>query len=152
MPRSYGLRPEADGLLAWDWVEERLATARNYWISSTRPDGRPHAMPVWGVWVQGAVVFGTHRASRKARNLAANASIAVHLESGDEAVILEGRAVEATDRSLLSAYVEAYERKYSVRPDPSDKENVTLMVRPRRALAWREPDFVSSATRWEFGE
>jgi hypothetical protein len=78
--------------------------------------------------------------------------VVVHLESGDEAVILEGRAVEATDPSLLSAYVEAYERKYSLRPDPADEENVTLMVRPTRALAWRETDFVSSATRWEFGE
>jgi hypothetical protein len=78
--------------------------------------------------------------------------VVVHLESGDEAVILEGRAVEATDRALISAYVEAYEKKYSFRPDPADKGTVTLMVQPERALAWREADFVSSATRWEFGE
>ncbi|MEI6136703.1 MAG: pyridoxamine 5'-phosphate oxidase family protein [Chloroflexota bacterium] len=29
----------------------RLRTAMNYWIATTRPDGRPHAAPVWGVWL-----------------------------------------------------------------------------------------------------
>ena len=41
------------GLLPWSWAAERLAKARTYWLATTRPDGRPHAMPVWGVWLAG---------------------------------------------------------------------------------------------------
>jgi len=59
-------------------------------------DGLPHAVPVWGVWVDGALYFGTDRRSRKARNLATNQGAVVHLESGDDAVILEGFAEEIT--------------------------------------------------------
>ena len=72
-PRFRGLpiRPpdEGSGLLSWAWAEERLARSRSYWLSTTRPDGSPHAMPVWGVWLDGAVLFDTHPLSRKAANL-----------------------------------------------------------------------------------
>ena len=152
MPRTYGLHPESEGsgLLPWDWAEARLGAARNYWIASARPDGRPHAMPVWAIWLAGAVIFGTDRKSRKAMNLAGNPFTVVHLESGDEVVILEGRALEATDPDLLRNYAAAYKSKYAIGLDLTDKGNVTLMVRPERAFAWREADFPSSATRWEF--
>lgn len=58
-------------------------------------------MPVWGIWLGGAVYFGTDRRSRKAKNLAANPSLVIHLESGDDAVILEGAAEEVDDRGLI---------------------------------------------------
>src|SRR4051794_40830493 len=90
MPEGYGISRESDGLLPWSWAEERLEASHNYWIVTASPDGRPHAMPVWGVWTGGALYFATSRASRKGRNLAANPRLVVHLESGDEAVILEG--------------------------------------------------------------
>jgi nitroimidazol reductase NimA-like FMN-containing flavoprotein (pyridoxamine 5'-phosphate oxidase superfamily) len=141
---------EAQGLLPWEWAEERLAVARNDWIASTKPDGRPHVMPVWGVWLDGALLFATDRISRKGKNLAANPFVVVHLESGDEAVILEGRALEVTDPAALRSYAAAYEAKYAFRPDVNEKGNVTLGVRPKRAFAWKETDFPSSPTRWEF--
>ncbi len=136
--------------MPWEWAETRLVASRNYWIASSRPDGRPHVMPVWGVWLAGALLFATDRKSRKAKNLAANPFVSVHLESGDEVVILEGRAVEVSDPAVLRPYAEAYDAKYAYRPDVTDTGNVTLMVRPVRAFAWREADFPSSATRWEF--
>ena len=74
----------------------------------------------------------------------------MHLESGDQTVILEGRAREVTDAALLKQYAAAYHRKYRHRPDPSDPEQVTYAVRPRKGLAWRERDFPESATRWRF--
>lgn len=49
MPAGYGISAESDGRLDWAWLDSRLETARNYWVASTRPDGRPHVMPVWGV-------------------------------------------------------------------------------------------------------
>ena len=68
---GYGLLPESEGkgLLPWNWVTERLERSRNYWIATTRPDGRPHVMPVWGVWMEDALYFGTDPASVKGRNI-----------------------------------------------------------------------------------
>ena len=71
--RGYGLgdAPADGSVLAWPTVVEWLVESRNYWISSTRPDGRPHAMPVWGLWIDGTLWFSTDPVSVKARNLAA---------------------------------------------------------------------------------
>ena len=52
---GYGLSESEEGMLSWGWAVERLVAARNYWVSTTRPDGRPHAMPVWGVWLDDAL-------------------------------------------------------------------------------------------------
>lgn len=150
MPAGYGIRQDSAGLLPWSWVDERMARSRNYWVVTTRPDGRPHARPVWGVWVDGCFYFGTDRRSRKARNLAENPALLVHLESGDEAVILEGVAEEVTDGAVLARYADAYEAKYQFRPDPGDAGGVTYALRHQVAFAWLESDFPGSATRWQF--
>jgi pyridoxine/pyridoxamine 5'-phosphate oxidase len=148
MPASYGLRPPEAGLLSWAGAAEKLAKARNYWVATTRPDGRPHAVPVWGVWLDGVFSFATERASRKARNLAANPAVAVHLESGDDAVMLEGRAWEVTQPSRRAAFDDAYFAKYAVRLADVPGEVSVWAVRPRVALAWQEKDFPGTATRW----
>jgi hypothetical protein len=74
----------------------------------------------------------------------------VHLESGDDVVILEGRVEEARDADLLRRFTDAYEQKYAVRPNPSSPGDVTYLMRRRVALVWSEKDFPESATRWEF--
>src|SRR4029079_2098504 len=109
-----------------------------------------HAMPVWGLWMDGAVMFSTGRGSVKARNIARDAELVVHLESGDELVIIEGRAEVETDKQVLGRFVEAYHTKYDFRPDPDDAEGMYYRVRPRVVLAWTEKDFQDSAARWEF--
>lgn len=146
---EYGIHSEDEGMLDWDWVDERVAASRNYWICTTRPDGRPHAAPVWGVWVDGTLYFGSGSSSQKARNLAANPNVVVHLESGDEVVILEGVAevVTAPDPALSERVSDAYEAKYGMR---SDSIEGYYAVRPGVAFAWREQDFPTSATRWRF--
>jgi len=57
IPASYGIPLDGSGAekLPWSWAVERLSAAHNYWICTTRPDGRPHAVPVWGVWLDDAV-------------------------------------------------------------------------------------------------
>jgi general stress protein 26 len=140
---------EGSGLFPWSHVAERMTESRNYWIGTTCPDGRPHVMPVWGVWVEGAFYFATSRTSVKGRNIAADPRISVHLESGDDAIILEGVAEKATDRQLLVKYADVYDEKYQYRPDPDDAGSITLTLQPRIAFAWLEKDFPGSATRWQ---
>ena len=150
-PDSYGLREGATApgeRLPWDEVERWLTASRNYWICTVRPDGRPHAMPVWGIWLDRALAFSTHPSSRKGRNLAANPERVAHVESGDEVAILEGRAEALEPGGLLERFVEAYEGKYGFRIEPSQRALGLFVVRPRVVFAWREADFVDSATRW----
>ena len=102
-------------MLPWSWAEKRLQAARNYWIVTTGADGEPSAAPVWGVWADGAVYFGTNPRSRKGRNLARDPRAVVHLESGDEVVILHGE-VELAE--IEKSIADAYEAKYKYRPPP----------------------------------
>jgi len=148
---GYGISKGSKGRLPWSWAEKRLTASRNYWIVSASPAGRPHAMPVWGLWLDGAVWFSTDRASRKGRNVEANPDIVIHLESGDEVVILEGTAEEVTDGPVLARFVDAYEEKYGFRMDLDEPIGLVYQVRPRTALGWLEPEFPTSATRWRFG-
>ena len=150
VPPLYGLKPRKK-YLPFSHVEKRLAKSRNYWVCTTRPDGRPHSIPVWGFWIDGAVYFGTARASRKAANLAHNPAVSVHLESGDDVVILEGTAMEVdlankpTLKKLDGASRAKYKMPLMVVPD-----SVVYSVRPRVVLAWTEQDFPNNATRWRF--
>ena len=150
-PILYGA-PAPDGeLLPWSWADDRLRQARNYWVVSVRPSGRPHSRPVWGVWLNETFYFSTSRRSHKGRNLAANPEVVIHLESGDEAVIFEGIVEEISeDPANFNAFADAYETKYpGFRPKFNPGE-VTYRVVPRQAFAWREADFQSSTTRWQF--
>jgi len=152
IPAGYGVPTDGSGgeRLPWSWAVERLEAARNYWICTTRMDGRPHASPVWGLWLDEGVWFSTGRTTVKARNLARSPAVVVHLESGDETVILEGEVAEATDGDALARYAAAYKAKYGHRPDPAEPSNVTYVLRPSVAQTWRERDYPQTATRWLF--
>jgi PPOX class probable F420-dependent enzyme len=146
-PDVYGISEAPEGLLDWAWADERLASARNYWVVTAGPDGRPHAAPVWALWLDEAVVFSTHPNSRKARNLAHDPRVVIHLESGDEVVILEGRAESVT---LDDRIADDYESKYGYRPDPVKRSEGWYRLRPTLAYAWLESDYPNTATRFTF--
>lgn len=142
--------------LPWSRVSELLAAARCYWVCTTRPDGRPHAVPVWGLWLDNVFYFSTSRRSRKARNIAANPNVVVHLESGDPAVILEGTATDIADPPLLARFAEVYEAKYDWRPGDGGwaeflRGSAVYAVRPRVGFTFQE-DLANTATRWRFEE
>jgi hypothetical protein len=140
---GYGISNDDEGMLPWSWADERLAVSRNYWIVTSGEDGEPSAAPVWGVWADGAVYFGTNPRSRKGRNLARDPRAVIHLESGDEVVILHG---EVEIYEVEDSILDAYEAKYGYRPPGKS----LFRLRPRRALAWLEADFPKTATRFDF--
>jgi len=107
-------------------------------------------MPVWGLWFDEAFYFSTDRNSQKGRNLASNPALTVHLESGDDAVILEGIAEEVNDPADFSQFADAYGRKYQWRLEYGKPGSVVYALRPCVAFAWSERDFTRSATRWIF--
>jgi len=142
---SYGIPADREGMLPWSFVAESLATDRTFWASTTRPDGRPHARPVWGVWVDGRFHCGGGERTRRVRNLAANPAVTVHRESDEEVVIVEGTAERVTDAERLERIDAAYEAKYDVQHGTP-----VFSVHPDAVLAWR--DYATDATRWTFEE
>lgn len=144
------------GMLSWAFVEHRMRTAVNYWIASAGGDGRPHAVPVWGAWLDEAFFFvGT---GRKIRNLRANPQAVVHLESGDEVVIVEGRFEEIglPSQEFLQRVDEEFVRKYGTyrpsehlngRSTSSFAPEGLFAVRPQVVIAWS--GMASDATRWK---
>ena len=158
MPPNYHIPTTHEGLLPWSHARERLEQARIYWIATTRPDGRPHVTPVWGVWVDELLYFDGNPTTRRGRNLALNPAVAVHVESGGagkDVVIVEGAAHEISkpDHALTRRIAAAYAAKYSSEgyepgPDAWDTGGLYVM-RPQVAFAWLA-DLTKESTRWHF--
>jgi general stress protein 26 len=153
LPAGYGSPSSPSGeRLPWARVEEWLTGARNYWLCTTRPDGRPHAKPVWGVWVDDMLLFSTSPDSVTARNVAAGSPLLVHLESGDQVAMFEGTPEPVRDSPLLERFTDLYEKKYNWRMDVSDPDTPILALRPESVLAWDAKDsFIDTAARWRLG-
>lgn len=149
---NYGVMPdEVSAMLTWDWVDRQMQAARNYWVSSVCSDGRPHSVPVWGAWVDGSLYFGTDKTSVKARNIARDNRVVVHLESGDETVIFEGRTVQArVSEEQLKTISERYVEKYELDPQLEDSGDLLLRLIPKKVMAWLERDYPATATYWLF--
>lgn len=137
-------------MLPWAHAVERLERARYYWLATTRPDRRPHVTPLWGVWVDGGLYFDGPPTTRWGRNLAANPEVSVHLESGNDVVILEGLVEDLTTAAEVGAsVVKAWDAKYGrLHPDPCGSG--ILRLRPRTARAWSK-ESLEDGTRWHFG-
>lgn len=103
----------------WDDIERLLTDAQLYWIITVRADGRPHAVPLVGVWYDGAFAFCTGPDEQKQRNLDSNPHVAVTTgsmgangwDSGKD-VVVEGTAVRVTNVEALQALAEAWFAKY----------------------------------------
>ncbi len=139
-------------MLPWPDIRDRFERAANYWLATTRPDGRSHVTPIWGVWLDQAFYFDGIPTARWARNMAENPAVALHLESGTDVVILEGTGEDiasVSDRDLAARIVEAWDSKYGrLHPDPVAKG--LYRFRPRTARTWSA--FPDDATQWSFEE
>jgi len=149
LPAGYQMLTDASrgGLLPWRWAVERLTKAHNYWIGTVRPDGRPHMVPVWGCWLDDKFMFSTSRDSVKAHNIARNPNCVLCPENAAEAIMVEGKVEEVTDRALLERYLKIYNAKYNWNQDVT--QGPFFRVRPARVMAFVE-DGTGSATRWTF--
>lgn len=144
-----------DELLPWSWAQSRLESARNIWLATVRPNGRPNTRPVWGTWTADGFAFST--GGRAGADLAANPACAVHLEDGWECVIIvEGQAEIVGDRREREAFCLAYNEKYDWSAhatdtgvgDDSGAAGPMLLVRPEVAYGWLAN--LARATRWRW--
>jgi nitroimidazol reductase NimA-like FMN-containing flavoprotein (pyridoxamine 5'-phosphate oxidase superfamily) len=157
MPDGYGVPATTSGLAKWSDVEQRLISAQTYWLATTRPDGRPHVVPRWGVWLEGRFWYDGSPTTRHAVNLAANPACALHLASDDlQAVIVEGRSdptrapADGLGSRLAHAYAKYHSQGYAPEPDAwaaADGGGLRVLT-PHRALAWFA--FPADCTRFSF--
>jgi hypothetical protein len=149
-PLSFYGAPADHPLLDWSWVDEQLQSAGTFWVVGAGP-GAPHPRPVWGVWHDRRLLLSIGSPQLRAQ-LAAGSAVTVHLDSGIEVVVVEGRVHGGTDEPGALA---AYDAKYDWQYDVAQYGPLTD-VRPRRVLAWRSAGpagrdgFVASG-RWRFG-
>jgi nitroimidazol reductase NimA-like FMN-containing flavoprotein (pyridoxamine 5'-phosphate oxidase superfamily) len=140
------------GLFPWSWATERLTAATTYWIATVRPDGRPHAMPVWGVWLDDGFYFSSGTQSRKVRNLTENPRCVVACEVGEDQIILEGIAEQASDPELRRRFCDEYQTKYDW--DMEGFSEPFFVVHPTVVFGFTtgSGSFGESATRWVLDE
>ncbi|HEX4427062.1 MAG TPA: pyridoxamine 5'-phosphate oxidase family protein [Terriglobales bacterium] len=154
---GYGLPKTSKGLLPWKWATDRLSSSREYWIVTTRPNGAPHVMVVWGLWWENEFCFSTGSKSRKSRNLDKNPKCVVCNEKADEAVIVEGVAKRMKDRSRIREFMAMYGPKYKLDMSGMADDMISLkepifIVKPKKVFGLAEKTFATSATRWKFGK
>ena len=145
---GYGIGKSKTGMLPWEWAVKTLTESREYWIVTVRPDGRPHAMIIWGLWIDDAFWFGTGGKTQKARNLAKNPNCVVATQNAAEAVILEGVAELITDAAIRKKLEPTSLSKYGM--SGGDGSEPLYRVRPSRVFGLIEKSFPKTATRWTF--
>ncbi|MFY9264442.1 MAG: pyridoxamine 5'-phosphate oxidase family protein [Solirubrobacterales bacterium] len=148
-----------DQPLEWTWVERKLITSGSYWLVTTKPDGGPHARPVWGVYHDHTIWFSTGRSSVKGRNLAADPRCVLHVESADDVVIIDGTAelVETWDkvfesepsRTVLHTYMGKYVMtEAELAPSGELSDAALYRVWPHVINAWLEGAYPTTQSRW----
>lgn len=97
------------------WVEarNRFKEDRTYWLSTTRPDGKPHAVPLLAVWVDESLHFVASAASRRTEHLAHNPNCVISTQSEPLDLVVEGTATKVIDDARPHRVAEAYSSKYS---------------------------------------
>jgi hypothetical protein len=155
LPPGYGVEL-AENFIEWSDVESRLRESLHYWVSTTRPDGGPHVVPRWGVWLDGAFWYDGSPETVHVRNLASNPRCVLHLEDGEKAVIVEGRSIVPAPvagelgAKLAGEFARKYAPAYEPPPESWSGEGSGGLrsLRPERALAWTR--FPTDVTRYTF--
>jgi len=160
---DYGVPADPAEALPWSWAQQRLVVNKNYWVVTASSSGRPHSMPVWGVWLpeSDSFWFSCSPYARKARNIAENPQCVVTVDDTVECVSVEGnaRVVDLdADREAIDQMIAAYLSKYW--PDPEVhaemegflRGHTIVEVTPERAfgIIEREEEFSRRATRWRW--
>lgn len=146
---SYGLDQLGPKHASLSEIYDRIAAERNWWIATTSQT-HPHVSPVWGLICEDRMIFCCDPRSLKATNLKNNPHVALHLESGDNVVIVNASASLIAPTELPTTFADDYEAKYAYRPDPDDPNFRAYELHPTKIMSWQEAEVVETAARWRF--
>jgi nitroimidazol reductase NimA-like FMN-containing flavoprotein (pyridoxamine 5'-phosphate oxidase superfamily) len=156
--------PDAKAI-SWSDAEEQLKNAGVFWVSTVRPEGRPHVVPLLAVWLEGALYFGTSAGEQKAKNLATNTQVTITTgcNSFSEGldIVVEGEATVVHDGARLRRLRDAFVAKYGEGwRFPEGPGILFFEVTPIRAFGFGRGDVLAGGpwtagarynqTRWRF--
>lgn len=152
LPKEYGSPKKK---LAWDHVRKDLEEAPVYWVSSVRPDGRPHVVPRDGVWLDDTWYYGGSPKTVHNNNIEKNPEVVVHIGDGMKAIMVEGRSeFVKTDRPTGEKLAEMTNSKYAHYGYNNTYKEYTdrgiWAVTARRVIAWNV--LFEDATRFVFAD
>ena len=155
-------RFSTDGASPTPWTEGRtqLEDAEVFWLTTVRPDGRPHVTPLIAIWLDDCLYFCTGATERKAKNLARNPHCVIttgcnRLEGLD--IVVEGAANrtrhEPTLQRLAALWASKYDWHYAVSEGAfhGERGNVAhvYQVTPTTIFGFGKGK-IASQTRWRF--
>jgi general stress protein 26 len=99
--------------IPWSRAEQQLEKPADetttYFLTTVRPDGRPHVAGVGALWIDGKFYFVSGPGTRKSRNLAERADCVISVKLTDLDLVVEGTATRVTDESTLERLAKAYD-------------------------------------------
>ncbi|MDP9341321.1 MAG: pyridoxamine 5'-phosphate oxidase family protein [Actinomycetota bacterium] len=125
-------------------VDAFLGAQRTARVATSATDGTPHVVPLWFVWMGGALFVNTTRGNQSVRNLEANPRAAATVDDGQtyddlRGVVLTGPIQEATDDPRLPLVRESFGDRYFGGNRPSFelwRNRVFFRLDPERIVSW----------------
>ena len=132
---------------AFTRIDRLLRDEPVVWLSSVRPDGRPHLVPIWFSWDGREILIASKPNAQKIRNIRGNPMVMLALgeaEDDFDVALLEGTAelIEAPASAVLPASHLAKYRSQMAGIGLSPTEflatySQVIRIVPTRYLPWR---------------
>jgi PPOX class probable F420-dependent enzyme len=121
-----------------------LCDARIVWLSTTRPDGRPHVVPTWFDWDGEVITVFTRPEAQKVRNVRHEPRVMVAIGKPEPAFEVELLEADAIVRScpvnpsttFASKYAEALAETGRTIDSYAAEYPHAIRIRPTRLLDW----------------
>jgi PPOX class probable F420-dependent enzyme len=132
---------------AFNRIDRLLREEPVVWLSSVRPDGGPHLVPIWFSWDGREILIASKPNAQKIRNLRANPSVMLALgeaEDDFDVGLLEGHA-KLLAAPAATVLPESHRAKYrnqtaSIGLSPAEfvaTYSQVIRIVPTRFLPWR---------------
>lgn len=127
---------------------QRFAASECSWLTTVRPNGRPHIAPVWHVWFQHRAWVVTTACAVKVANIRQNPHVVITDTNARHPIIIEGLASIApeAEADLRPLFLAKYD--WDIRTD--EAYDTIIAIRPVKVLAWGEQDGRRWSHRWRW--
>jgi PPOX class probable F420-dependent enzyme len=138
-------------------IERFLEQEPIVWLSTVRPDGAPHIVPIWFWWDGDALLVFSKPDAQKVRNLRARPAAMLALGDAEEDFdvgLIEGRA-EILDRPTRDVMPAAHLEKYAEQmaaigltaAEYAETYSLVIRIVPDRFVGWHGRTLPASARR-----
>ena len=127
-------------------VYARLRVEPIIWLATTRPDGRPHLVPVWFWWDGASVLIFSEPDKQKVRNLRHSPHAMLALDTADEgedvvmiigtAELLVEPAMAVMPPAFADKYAALFARLGSSAGEMAVRYTQAIRVTPTKFIAW----------------